>query len=160
MKRTVFIRKLPTKFMLKKILPIALGAFVIFGGNFASNAIEPSALESVENVKCAAPGTPREALNRAAAVFIGKITKIEENDNVKTIKFAAERVWKGEKVKNLTISITTGFRYNPSFSEGERYLVYANKNQKGELTTGRCSRTKLAEYAEDDLRELGAGSEP
>ncbi|MEP6923396.1 MAG: hypothetical protein ABI954_02935 [Pyrinomonadaceae bacterium] len=112
------------------------------------------------SAKCAAPGTAREALQNSAAVFIGKINELSESDDVITLKFNVERYWKGNKSKTQTVIVNTGPRYSPSLTVGERYIVYAYQDSNGQLTFGRCSRTKLAEYADDDIRALGEGKKP
>jgi hypothetical protein len=46
-----------------------------------------------------------------------------------------------------------------NFSIGERYLVYA-RGYAGIFSTNACTRTKKAEQALDDWRELGEGKAP
>jgi hypothetical protein len=135
---------------------------VIFMCSFGTNLIDAttpiSRLTSSE--KCRTPGTAREAMQEATAVFIGEVTKISESDNTKTLEFSIEQYWKGENTKTQNVQVSVGTRYSPSFNVGERYIVYASENGSGRLTTGRCTRTKLAQYADDDIKELGKGKKP
>ena len=134
----------------------------VFIGSFNTNLITGTTptFPLTSNGKCRSPGTAREAMQEATAVFIGKITKVDESDGVKALEFSVEEYWKGETTKTQNVQVNVGMRYSPGFAVSERYIVYAYKNSNGKLTTGRCSRTKLAQYADDDIKELGKGKKP
>jgi hypothetical protein len=46
------------------------------------------------------------------------------------------------------------------FKQGERYLVYASRNARGEIVTGLCSRTRRFDTAAEDLQFLRTLSQP
>lgn len=134
----------------------------VFVSSFSTNLVTGTTpiFSLASSEKCRAPGTAREAMQEAAAVFIGKVTQVNESDDAKTLEFSVEQYWKGEKTKTQNIQVGIGRSYSPGFAVGERYIIYAYKSSSGQLTTGRCSRTKLAQYADDDIRELGTGKKP
>jgi hypothetical protein len=139
---------------------ITAAVFMCSFGTNLTNATTPITCLTLSE-KCRTPGTAREALQEATAVFIGEISKISESDNTKTLEFSVEQYWKGENTKTQNVQVNVGTRYSPSFNVGERYIVYASENGSGgQLTTGRCTRTKLAQYADDDIKELGKGKKP
>ena len=107
--------------------------------------------------KCKEPGTPRQELEKAAAVFIGTATKINEESSYKIIEFKVEKSWKGPTTKSITVR-TGKHLYGYRFTTGKKYLVYAYG--EGELETSRCGRTKSKESATMDLKELGEGKAP
>ena len=102
------------------------------------------------------------------AVFSGTVTRVEE------IRVRAGRPDAYYSKRRVLISVEESFRgyvsgvvqiatgagggdcgYN--FEEGRSYLVYAYKNEEGQLSSGICSRTRPIEKAEEDLefiREL------
>ena len=46
--------------------------------------------------KCKQPGTPLEELKEAAAVFVGKVKKVNEDGRARIFEFEVERYWKGQ----------------------------------------------------------------
>jgi hypothetical protein len=109
--------------------------------------------------KCAVL-TVKRAVEYSKAVFVGEVIAEEKNGDVKTFKFKVEKYWKGEDMGELTVFVYQTPRYQSPFKEGGRFLVYAFAGEDGRLTVARCSRSKDARYAEDDLRELGEGKTP
>jgi hypothetical protein len=107
--------------------------------------------------KCRKLGSPRQELEKADVVFIGKVTKISDNSSVRINEFDVEKIWKGPSTKRMIVS-TGKHLYGYRFTEGEKYLVYASGTD--ELETSRCSRTKSLETASLDLKELGEGTVP
>lgn len=104
--------------------------------------------------------TPAEGLSSAYAVFIGEVTKIEPNTATKfggiEITLRVSKVWKGEvgeqvKVRTAGTSAACGYR----FVEGERYLVYADRDEADPMRVSLCSRTALVANAGQDLDFLG-----
>jgi len=117
---------------------------------------------------------------RAIAVFSGKAIA-EEYRKAKThvagqvvetevlvVKFKVERWWKGNGSGEVVMftsetKIQDGIRWvteeDFKFRKGESYLVYAHCSL-GDLRTNECKRTRRLAEAEEDLRELGQGSEP
>jgi hypothetical protein len=106
---------------------------------------------------------PKEALNKSAAVFLAKVTKVEQAGLGWRVTLDVERWWKGSDATTQTVfTAKNGAICGYTFKEGERYLVYAfSRGQQGEeLFVSLCSRTGTAEQAEKagDLKELGAGT--
>lgn len=145
--------------MRRQILQIISVIALLFSSFQSLNATAATDFSATLGGKCAAPATALEAKTQATAVFLGKAAKVTETGSGITLVFSVEKFWKGAKQKSQTITIETGRRYSPSFKVGERYIVYASGGAD-KLTTGRCSRTKLAEYADDDLKALGKGKKP
>lgn len=129
-------------------------------------------------MRCIIPGTPKEELGKATAVFAGKVTghKYVKDDlsgqgvSGKRLAFelTVERVWKGKiegEVLMYTSEVrqsngeTSGMSEDFNFEDGKRYLIYA-VGTIGRLRTSACNRSRELEKAENDLKELGAGHEP
>ena len=107
--------------------------------------------------KCKQPGAPLEELKEAAAVFIGKVRKINEDGQVRIFEFEVEKYWKGAN-RRILIVRSGKHLYGSRFTMGEKYLVYAYGER--ELGTSRCTRTKSIKAAGFDLKELGEGKPP
>jgi hypothetical protein len=138
-------------------LIIVLGLSALAGGS-------PSNIQRVEaadgrSSKCAVSSV-KSSLQYAKAVFSGEVVGEEKNGDVKTFKFKVDKYWKGENTGTIEIFVYQTFRYQAVFKEGEKFLVYAVADEDGKLTVKRCSRSKDLRYAEQDLRELGAGQTP
>jgi hypothetical protein len=109
---------------------------------------------------CAGPSPPSEALEESTAVFAGRVASIEPGSYGKTVRFDAERAWKG--VTESAVTVTTGNGGGDcgySFEQGKEYLVYAY-GDKESLGTGICSRTQPIIDAYVDLAALGSGYAP
>jgi hypothetical protein len=130
---------------------------------------------------CSCPplGTPIEALNRSAAVFVGTVVAIEAPSGTPTltqefpfidflvssgdpvhVMFEVSDVWKGPAYRRMVVttahdSSSCGY----PFHSGEAYLVYASDQGAG-LTTYLCSRTTSLVQAQADLVALGSGRPP
>jgi hypothetical protein len=111
---------------------------------------------------CMMPPPPPKALEQAAAVFSGKVTKIDANQgHRKTITLSVDRTWKG--IDTETVTLTTGSGGGDcgyGFKDGEAYLVYAYRGgdeENGPLGTSICSRTRPIADAKEDLEALGEG---
>lgn len=119
---------------------------------------------------CASSGSPKEAMAKADAVFLGKVIAvhlpgptlrngqpvISSADMVK-VDFRVSKVWKGPRREILTVEterseISCGFE----FEEGRRYIVYT----WGGNRTGFCTRTAPAWLAARDFTALGFGERP
>ena len=128
---------------------------------------------SVSACSCAASPAPKEALQKADAVFLGVVERNEVRGNpskadihdrwrldyeTKVATFRVITVWKGETQplsKILTDFHGTACGYD--FSVGGEYLVYAYRSG-GVLNTGICSRTRPRYEAQPDLDALGPGT--
>lgn len=108
---------------------------------------------------CKSPPPPLEAMEKAAAVFAGKVTALEadEKDHQVRATFEVSRVWKKQAGKTIVvITNENGASCGYTFHEGETYLVYAYERE-GKLYTSICARTKVLAHAKDDLDALGDG---
>jgi hypothetical protein len=109
---------------------------------------------------CMAPPPPAQAMEKAAAVFSGKVTAIKAEGHGKSVMIKVDQSWKGVETETVTVhtssdSASCGF----AFKEGTDYLVYAfakDENDKG-LSTNLCTRTKSLASAKEDLDALGEG---
>jgi hypothetical protein len=122
------------------------------------------------------PGYP-EAYEKASAVFIGKVVKIEllkseargpTETRFYRVTFNVEYSWKGAGFREFglpelvviseQVIKTAGPFYDcfpsPSFSEGNKYLVYADEAEDQNLTVGIANGSKPIWKASDDLKEL------
>lgn len=115
---------------------------------------------------CVPAGSPVLELERATAVFSGRVVEIRRHREAADIfarvevVFRVERVWKG--VEQRTVSVFTS-EHSAScgygFRRGRTYLVYAHGNRGGGLSASICSRTRRLRDARRDLEVLGAGRE-
>ncbi len=119
----------------------------------------------VRACSCTPPDSPAHELDRAAAVFAGRVTKTEDpatgpivgSMDPITVTFEISTVWKG--AAKPTLSVTTarsGASCGFTFTKGEEYLVYASASD-ARLHVSLCSRTRRLTDAADDLKELGPG---
>jgi hypothetical protein len=51
-------------------------------------------------------------------------------------------------------------RFQAFYQVGGKYLVFARANDEGDLTDGRCSRSKDVSDATDDIKGLGKSKKP
>jgi hypothetical protein len=116
-------------------------------------------------------GAPCEEYWRVDAVFTGRVTgsseiKVEEGTykfSQRVVRLIVEERFRGdvEKVETEVLTGWGGGDCGYGFRMGERYLVYAHRNEKDrKLYTSICTRTRPLADAADDLafvREL-AGS--
>lgn len=118
----------------------------------------------VKACSCIQPGTPTESLQSVDEVFRGYVKSItyqavdETTSRGFLVEFEASEVWKGKlaakkEIKTAQDSASCGF----DFEEGREYIVYAYKDEEGELVTNLCMRTSLTQNAQEDLEELGQG---
>jgi hypothetical protein len=124
--------------------------------------------QSVMACTCMYPGPPSSEFAEADAVFIGQVTRIQDEWNSATppssqidlqhygyrVYFAVISSWKG--VSTATVEVTTGYGGGDcgySFSVGEKYVVYAYRKPNG-LRASICSRTAELSQADEDLQYL------
>ena len=123
--------------------------------------------------KCAPPGTPSEELERAAAVFAGRVVSIQHSydpsaasvspEDRTTVGFRVSAVWKGAVHEHMYITTPpTGGSCGFAFVEDEEYIVYAYDSayDAGGYTASICSRTSLLRHAQADIDALGEGHAP
>jgi len=137
-----------------------------------------AAAPPVHACSCMAPGPSGVELEKADAVFLGRVVAVETREReVREIRsffsqhhvtFELEKVWKGCE-EGETVTVTTasdGAACGYGFAEGESYLVYAyavGRDAEGgtdagdapQLTTNLCTRNAPRERAGEDLEALG-----
>jgi hypothetical protein len=103
-------------------------------------------------------------LRSADAVFVGRV--IEQSETGLTTFYVAA-VWKGKldkttKLRTLDVEgdFTIYSTCDYQFVLNEEYLIYAYYNDKHELKTGICTRTRSIFEAGDDFDVLGKGKRP
>lgn len=114
---------------------------------------------------CAPALPPLKALAKADAVFSGEVASIAKRDleigDVRKIvvsqvaDIAVRQSWKG-KISG-TVKIHTGGGGGDCgfpFEKGESYLIYAMRDDEGNLTTNICMRTWFLEDAATEVLEL------
>jgi len=109
---------------------------------------------------CMAPPPPKESAQSSAAVFEGRVTRIEDPQGEPKVHFQVVRSFKGpsgESIEIRTANNSAACGYG--FEEGKSYLVYASE-ESGALHTNLCSRTRLASEASEDMTALGLGVTP
>ena len=116
---------------------------------------------------CVRPESPDKELERATAVFAGKVTAIDRGDGLFNsgltpveVTFQVSEVWKGPA--QATLIVHTGWGGGDcgyGFQPGNEYLVYAHGSET-ELKASICSRTASLATAVTDLTTLGAGKIP
>lgn len=121
---------------------------------------------------CMPPGSPCRAYGGASAVFVGTVTGVREKRRAgqdvdwtpRAFRFAVEQAFLGVEGAEVEVSTGTGGGdCGYGFREGESYLVYANRDEKGgRLVTGICMRTRPVSDAAEDLEFLRGlpGREP
>jgi hypothetical protein len=84
----------------------------------------------------ASPATACAGVNRADAVFVGRVTGLSGG-----VQFEVERAVAGVPLGPITVGNGPGNCGLP-FTIGDRYIVYANRDQAGALFTNMCTRTR------------------
>ncbi|QOR64775.1 hypothetical protein IM538_13000 [Cytobacillus suaedae] len=111
---------------------------------------------------CYVPETAHEALEKADAVFKGKVLQLKKErikgETYNVALFSVSETWKGINETQVTVFTDwTSCHFN--FEVGKEYLLYPNK-LKGELNVIDCGRSAETQFAANDLLELGKGGEP
>jgi hypothetical protein len=134
--------------------------FSAIGVGFSSNFQTAESASRVKfGGKCAIPAF-RSAYSQSKAVFVGEVVGEEKSGDTRIFDFKVEKYWKGTKSARLKIMVYETARYQAWFKKGGKYLIYATAGTDGELYVGRCSRSRDAEDAEEDLQKLGEGKIP
>ena len=147
-----------------RVVLLALVASVLW---FLANAGE------VHACKCAVPASPSEEFEKFDAVFAGTVVSIQHSfdpnvtpytpDDRTTVGFEVSAVWKGIVHERMYITTPpTGGSCGFTFTEGEKFIVYANDSAYGDgsYTASICSRTAPLGQAQADLDALGEGQAP
>lgn len=114
--------------------------------------------------RCIQPPPPAEALTKASAVLVGKVTALDRDNQGVAVTIEVDRAWKGITAKTIIVRTNqgTGADCGFPFEMGKSYLVYTNSPQAKEgeqptLSTNTCTRTCHIDQAADDLKALGEG---
>lgn len=117
---------------------------------------------------CAA-GTPLcQSVWATPVVFAGEVIEIEDIHPSsgrtrfpgRLVRFKVEQAYRGDVGEILEIATGSGYGdCGYRFNRGGRYLVYAHEN-KGQLTTSVCSRTRPLSRAANDLKYLETPPSP
>lgn len=106
---------------------------------------------------CMVPPPPHEALDQAAAVFVGTVVSValEEGSGYYVVRLRVGQRLKGPQAAELTVrtpssSAACGYY----FREGKAYLIYAHEAEGG-LGVSLCSRTARLADARDDVEAFG-----
>lgn len=117
---------------------------------------------STKACDCAVPKTATEALERASAVFTGKVLQIKQKNMNKeqydVVTLEVERVWKGIDQTQIVV-YTQWSSCQFKFEKGEEYLLYAYRSGD-HLMVINCGRSAQLAAATQDLNELGIGQVP
>jgi hypothetical protein len=107
-------------------------------------------------------GSPNSMKHHAKAVYIGEALEVreatkaerEEYSNFYIVRMRVERYWKG--IKSGEVNVETDLTgCGPNLRVGTKYLVYG----MGKRLNTSCTRTRMLEDAEKDLRALGRPKE-
>ena len=103
------------------------------------------------------PVSPKTKAEYARFVFSGRATKV--TNDVAT--FDVERVYSGSLEKKLELHANKdASRCRYAFEEGREYLVYANLDRDGNVTTHLCSGNVPLICAREDVTYFGDTFEP
>ncbi len=114
---------------------------------------------------------PAAGLQRARAVFAGRVTRVNDllsgwTGRPVRVTFDVAQVWKGPAERHIMIRTGTGGGdCGIDFRLGEDYIVYAYDAQDppgtgSGLAANSCSRTDVLADAQADLAAFGAGTAP
>ncbi len=107
---------------------------------------------------CAPPPSPAQAFEGAAAVLMGKVISIGDGPGpyLVTATLQVSRIWKGEKrfLQKIVTTGDLGAMCGFYFQVGKSYVIYAYKNQEGQLETNNCTRSAPTDRAAADLAYL------
>jgi hypothetical protein len=100
------------------------------------------------------------AFEQSKAVFVGEVVGEKKDGDTRTFDFKVEKYWKGANAERVEILVYETARFQAWFKKGGKYLIYAPADSDGKLRVYRCSRSRDVEFAEEDLKKLGAGKIP
>lgn len=144
--------------MKNKVIAACVVVFSAFALAFSSNPKEAEGF-NLSNGRCAIPPF-KQAFERSSAVFVGEVKSEKKEGDTKIFEFEIEKYWKGAKNRKIVINVYETPRYQAWFKVGGKYLIFAEAGEDKELRVGRCSRSRDAEEASEDLEKLGNGKRP
>jgi hypothetical protein len=88
--------------------------------------------------RCPAHRSLSDAYRRAASVITGKVTALQKNadGNGSTATLTVSQSWKAQAPQIISVSTSTTCAFN--FVEGEEYLLYLYRTEKGGYYTSKC----------------------
>lgn len=89
----------------------------------------------------------------SAAIFEGTVKSVTKDNLRYRATLTVKKLWKYKATEEITVKTEGGCM--AWFEVGRSYLVYAVKDDLGEFKTDVCMRTRLVEYASEDLKRLG-----
>ena len=90
----------------------------------------------------------------ADAIFTGTVKTVTKEGREFIVTLTVLDVWKSDGARQITIRTTSG-GCSAYFKAEETYLIFARKDEFGDLRTNVCMRTGLLVYSDDDLKHLG-----
>lgn len=139
-----------------KIPTLFIALSLLFGGLIFQ-------IPQAQACSCMPPASPRESLEGASAVFIGKVTNVTAPQapsyNI-TATFKPTKVWKytGDLKEIKILTAQDSAACGIAFEKDKEYLVYAEE-QDGALYANLCGRTALLADAQNEVLELGAATQ-
>lgn len=133
----------------------------------AAAAITLSSSSIADACKCTHPSYAR-AVAAADAIFAGELVKLDlaprKRGEVDELTFSVTRVYKGSIGKSVVVVSTVsscGLKTG-GVKVGTRYLVFAEQDDGGRLSSRQCNRTRplSSKAARSDVKKLGTGHEP
>ncbi len=119
-----------------------------------------AAIPPAHSCSCVPPPPPAQAFEGAAAVLMGKVVSIDDGPGpyLVTATLQVSRIWKGEKIflQKILTTRDLGAMCGFYFQVGKSYVIYAYKNQDGQLETNNCTRSASTDRAAADLMYLSS----
>jgi hypothetical protein len=101
--------------------------------------------------------TIRKLRKTATVIVSGTVTEVTKERKDGRLGYWAtlkvKQSWKSDRVEEIRVYTTGGCK--AWFEAGRTYMVYAQPDAEGRLSTSVCMRTRLIELAADDLKLLG-----
>ena len=101
---------------------------------------------------------PCQTYWESQSVFVGTVREVAEAEGGRRVTFDVEQLERGQSVPTMTVRVPTSEVSRSSFHVVDRYVVYAY-GAGDDRFVGACSRTRLANEAQEDLayfREMKA----
>jgi hypothetical protein len=104
--------------------------------------------------------TAEEQLQSSDRVFSGTVLAVETVDGaygeIRRAVVQVREIWKGDNEGRVTVETTPIGSCTFTLELGLTYLIYADQGEDaGVFWTHECKRTRLREYADDDIVKLG-----
>lgn len=101
--------------------------------------------------------TIKKLRKTATVIFSGTVTEVTKEMKEGRLGYWAtlkvKQSWKSDRVEEIRVYTTGGCK--AWFETGRTYMVYAQPDESNRLSTNVCMRTRIIEYAAEDLKLLG-----